>query len=108
MIHMPDLRARPTLADYQAFVIELEAERGFSLQTPVEKCVLLGEEVGELFKAIRKAEGIAIEPGAKVGGIGEELADILVYLCSIANRYGVDIEQAFRAKEEINKTRRWA
>jgi len=107
MIHMRDLPPRPTLSDYQAFVVEMEAERGFSQQKPVEKCVLLGEEVGELFKAIRKAEGIAIEPGAKVGGIGEELADILVYLCSIANRYGVDIEQAFRAKEEINKTRRW-
>jgi NTP pyrophosphatase (non-canonical NTP hydrolase) len=108
MIHMPDLRSRPTLADYQAFVVELEAERGFARQTPVEKCLLLGEEVGELFKAIRKAEGLAIEPGAKVGGIGEELSDILVYLCAIANRYGVDLEQAFRAKEEINKTRRWA
>lgn len=105
---MRDLPPRPRLADFQAFVIEMEAERGFSRQTPVEKCVLLGEEVGELFKAIRKAEGIAIEPGAKVGGIGEELADILVYLCAIANRYGVDIEQAFRAKEEVNKTRRWA
>ena len=105
---MRDLPPRPTLADYQAYMVELEAERGFSHQTPVEKCLLLGEEVGELFKAIRKAEGIAIEPGAKVGGIGEELSDILMFLCVIANRYGIDIEQAFRAKEAINKTRRWA
>lgn len=105
---MPELRSRPTLADLQMYVRELEAERGFTAQTPVEKCLLMGEEVGELFKAVRKAEGIVIEPGARVGGIGEELSDILIFLCSIANRYGVDLEQAFRAKEEINKTRRWA
>ncbi|MEJ1969777.1 MAG: MazG nucleotide pyrophosphohydrolase domain-containing protein [Rhizomicrobium sp.] len=104
---MRDLPERPTLADFQAFVVALETERGFNRQTPVEKCLLMGEEVGELFKAVRKAEGIAIEPGAKVGGIGEELSDILVYLCSIANRYGVDLETAFREKEARNKTRTW-
>ena len=104
---MRDLPPKATLADFQAYLVEMEAERGFSRQTPVEKCLLMGEEMGELFKAIRKAEGIAIEPGAKVGGIGEELADILMYLCAIANRYGIDLETAFRAKETVNNTRRW-
>jgi hypothetical protein len=28
-------------------------------------------------------------------------------LCSIANRFDVNLEQAFRDKEEINKKRKW-
>lgn len=104
---MRDLPARAALADYQAYVVELEAERGFSRQTPIEKCLLLGEEVGELFKAVRKAQGVAIDPTAKVDPIGDELTDILIYVCAIANRYGVDLEAAFREKEAKNKTRTW-
>jgi len=105
---MPDLAANPTLKDYQAFVVELEAERGFSDQGPIQKCLLLGEEVGELFKAVRKAEGLVVDQASKFGGVGEELADILVYLCSVANRYGVDLETAFRDKEAVNRTRVWS
>jgi NTP pyrophosphatase (non-canonical NTP hydrolase) len=104
---MPDLAANPTLKDYQAFVVALEDERGFSDQGPIDKCLLLGEEVGELFKAVRKAEGLVIDQASKIGGVDEELADILVYLCSVANRYGVDLETAFRDKEAVNKLRVW-
>ncbi|GAB2644741.1 MazG nucleotide pyrophosphohydrolase domain-containing protein [Vibrio panuliri] len=104
---MPDLKPTPTLADFQHYVSQLEIERGFADQPPLEKCLLLGEEIGELFKAIRKAQGIAIDPQSKVGDIGDELADIFIYLCSIANRYDIDLEQAFLTKEEKNKQRRW-
>jgi hypothetical protein len=34
-------------------------------------------------------------------------ATLAMYLCAIANRYGSDLEQAFREKEEVNKTRVW-
>jgi len=68
---------------------------------------LLGEEVGELFKAIRKTEKIGIDNNSQVFNIEEELADILIYLCAIANRCNIDMEQAFRTKEEINKKRKW-
>ena len=104
---MPHLKTPAVLADYQAYVIAMELERGFDRQGPLEKCLLLGEEVGELFKAVRKVEGIAIDAESKVGRLAEEMADILIVLCSIANRYDVDLEQAFRDKEERNKTRRW-
>lgn len=104
---MPQLNPAPTLRDFQAYVNELERERGFSSQGPLEKCLLLGEEVGELFKAIRKAQKIKIDENSKVGSIGHELADVMIYLCSIANRYDIDLEAAFREKEEENKTRVW-
>jgi NTP pyrophosphatase (non-canonical NTP hydrolase) len=52
---MPTLPPHPTLADLQTYVREVEVERGFDEQTVFHKCLLLGEEMGELFKAIGKA-----------------------------------------------------
>jgi NTP pyrophosphatase (non-canonical NTP hydrolase) len=104
---VPELSEAPTLRAYQTYVTELEIERGFSDQGPIDKCLLLGEEVGELFKAVRKAEGLVIDANSHVGEIGHELADVFVYLCALANRYGVDLETAFRAKEAINERRLW-
>ncbi|WP_394845900.1 hypothetical protein LZC95_00365 [Pendulispora brunnea] len=110
MIHcppMPTLKDRPTLADYQAYVTLLEQERGFANQSAVEKCLLLGEEIGELFKAVRNATNMGVDETATTTPIGEELADVLIYLCSIANRFEVDLEAAFRAKEVKNHMRTW-
>ncbi|MEE4195923.1 MAG: MazG nucleotide pyrophosphohydrolase domain-containing protein [Anaerolineae bacterium] len=105
---MPTLKPDPTLADYQQYVIELEEERGFSDQTVLMKTLMLGEELGELFKAIRKQQAIKIDhTTAKVGGIDEELVDMFIFLCSIANRYEIDLEEAFRQKEAINENRVW-
>lgn len=102
---MPILPPTPSLGDLQRYVDQMEAERGFTDQGVIEKCLLLGEEVGELFKAVRTAEGMKIDvPG---GDIGHELADVMIYLCAIANRCGVDLEDAFRSKEAKNETRTW-
>ena len=105
---MPQLKPDPVLSDFQTYVTAMEAERGFSGQTPVEKCLLLGEEVGELFKAVRNVQGIAIDDAFAGGEIADELADILIYLCAIANRYQIDLETAFRTKEERNRLRTWS
>lgn len=104
---MPELPPTPTLMDFQKYVAELEKERGFYKQTVRDKCLLLGEEVGELFKAIRKTEGLATDPESEVGELSGELTDIFIYLCAIANRYGIALEEAFLKKEEINKKRVW-
>jgi len=104
---MLELGAQPTLADFQRYVVELEDERGFSEQDVVQKCLMLGEEVGELFKVVRKHTKIKVDPNSSVGEAGEELADIFIFLCAIATRLNVDLEQAFREKEEQNKTRGW-
>jgi NTP pyrophosphatase (non-canonical NTP hydrolase) len=102
---VPSLNPEPLLADLQRYVAELEQERGFADQGIIEKCLLLGEEVGELFKAIRTHQGLKVDvPG---GEAAEELADILIYLCAIANRLDIDLEAAFRAKEAKNHDRRW-
>ena len=104
---MPTLKNNPTLENFQQYVSELETERGFASQTVIDKCLLLGEEVGELFKAVRKTEGLLIDSNSSFSEIGDELTDIFIYLCAIANRKGIDLETTFRAKEEKNKTRTW-
>jgi NTP pyrophosphatase (non-canonical NTP hydrolase) len=104
---MPELPSHPTLSDFQKYVLELETERGFSNQTIIDKCLLLGEEVGELFKAVRKTEGLLMDKNSGVNDIGDELTDILIYLCAIANRKNINIEEAFLKKEEKNKKRKW-
>ncbi|HEX8762963.1 MAG TPA: hypothetical protein VF733_04380 [Candidatus Saccharimonadales bacterium] len=48
-----------------------------------------------------------IDRNSKIGTVEEEIADIIIFLCSIANRLDINIEQAFRDKEEINKQRSW-
>ena len=95
------------LMDYQKYVEEMERERGFSEQSVRDKCLMLGEEVGELFKAIRKKEKIKIDHNSQFGSIDEELADVFIFLCSIANHCDIDLEKAFQNKEEINNKRTW-
>lgn len=103
---MPILE-QANLKNIQQYVKELELERGFEKQTVIEKCLLLGEEIGELFKAIRISENIKIDANSEKHEVGNELADILIYVCAIANRYDINLETAFREKEEINKKRVW-
>ena len=101
------IKENPTLADIQDYVRKLEEERGFTDVTLVQSCLMLGEEVGELFKAIRKAEKMRVDGNSKIGSVDEEIADIIIFLSAIANRLNIDMEQALRDKEEINKTRSW-
>ena len=104
---MRPLADNANLGDLQLYVAQSEAERGFSEETTLQKCLLLGEEIGELFKAVRKHEGLAVDPYSVTTPISEELADILFYLCAVANRYEIDLEAAFREKERVNETRLW-
>jgi len=105
---MVELKQNPTLADIQSYVYETKKQRGFWGEDKVMECFLLGEEVGELFKAVRKTrKGSNIDQNSASFNVGEELADILIYLCSIATQHGIDLEEALRAKEEINNKRVW-
>jgi len=102
------LKEDPILKDFQKYVEELEIERGFEKEDVFQKCLLLGEEVGELFKTVRKKDKITkIDHNSKFGSIDEELADIVILICTIANRLDIDLEKAFREKEELNKKRVW-
>ena len=105
---MAVLKENPTLPDLQQYLAEVCQERGWTKDSPSEKFVLFVEEVGELAKAMRKTAGLYQEQ-AKPRDISleEEFSDVLSYLLDLANCFQVDLEQAFRAKEEINRSRTW-
>ena len=99
---------------YQQYIHELEALHGWLSVDLVHNCFLMGEEVGELFKAIRKyeryydqADAPEADVEARRADVAEELVDVFNYLVALANRLGIDLEEAFRAKNEQNQTRTW-
>ena len=101
------LKENPTLKDYQNYIHDMVTERGFAKESVPEIFMLMSEEVGELAKAVRKATGIHTDPNSEKYHIAHEAADILMYLLDICNVLHIDLEQAFREKEEINKKRVW-
>ena len=82
-------------------------ERGFDKETTPEIFMLFLEECGEMAKAARKTQNIKTDRKSKLFDLAEEVADVFIYLLNICNQFDIDLEQAFRKKEEINKKRAW-
>lgn len=103
------LSARSPLPALQRYVAEMVERRGFTAYKSLEVMLLLVEEVGELAKALRKEQGLKIDHArsGSYGQVQEELADVLLYLLSLANWTGVDLAEALRAKEAENERRVW-
>ncbi|MFA6534207.1 MAG: RS21-C6 protein [Patescibacteria group bacterium] len=101
------LKNNPTLHDFQEYVAELVKERGFDKESISEIFMLFLEECGELAKAARKTQNIKSDKNSEQFHIDHEAADVFIYLLDICNYFGVDLEKAFRDKEEINKKRLW-
>ncbi len=102
-----NLKNNPTLADFQNYVAEMVKERGFDKETVPEMFMLFLEECGELAKAVRKTQNIQTDKNSEKFKLEGEAADVFIYLLDICNHLGVDLEKAFRDKEEINKKRSW-
>ncbi len=101
------LKEQPELKDFQQYVRDLVSERGFENEGVPELFMLLSEEIGEMAKAARKHTLIKIDDASRKPDLELEIADVFIYLLSICNRFDVDLEKAFRDKEEINKKRVW-
>src|SRR5579884_2908909 len=100
---MANLPAHPTLPQLQQYLDETCKERGWTKDSYAEKFLLFTEEVGELAKAIRKTQGLYQEKAKeKRVELEEEFADVLSYLLDLANYFQVDLERAFREKEQVN------
>ncbi len=82
-------------------------ERGFADESISEVFMLFLEECGELAKAARKSAGLKTDAASASHDIALEAADVFIYLLDICNHYHINLETAFRAKEELNKTRVW-
>jgi hypothetical protein len=79
----------------QKLVWENKVAKGFNTtDVPLEFCLLQGE-VAEAFDAWRKGRG----------SVGEELADVAIYLLSLAEMTGVDLQDEVEAKVAKNASR---
>lgn len=103
---MPALTSM-TLSELQDHVATQERIRGFSEESVLDKCLMLGEEVGELFKAVRQEVGLGIAQESRSYDAASELADVLNFIFAIAIRLNVDLGVAFAEKEAINTARTW-
>ena len=61
------------------------------------------EEFGELAENVRK--NIRYDEKNIKGTIEEELFDIFYYIAAIANDYGIDLEDIFYIKDEVNRVK---
>jgi len=108
-IFMPQLPPNPTLSQYQNFIKELCALKGWDKNNHLQIFLLFSEEVGELAKAIRKHDHLfdEAEKSEHQVDLEGEFADVLNYLLDLANYFQVDLESAFRKKNEQNLQRNW-
>lgn len=101
------LKENPTLKDFQQYIRDMIKERGFEGESISELFMMLSEEVGEMAKAVRKHAKIKIDSNSHKPELEHEIADVFIYLLDICNYFDIDLEKAFRDKEEINKKRVW-
>ena len=78
---------------------------------PLTNLARLAEEVGELAREINHRYGQKTKkPEEPKGDLGMEMADILFVLICMANREGIDLQEAFDgmlAKVEARDENRW-
>ncbi len=78
---------------------------------PLTNLARLAEEVGELAREINHRFGQKTKkPDEAEGNLGMEMADILFVLICMANREGIDLEEAFdrmMEKVEARDENRW-
>lgn len=102
-----ELSASPTLGDLQKYVQQMVKVRGFKDNRIEQRFLLLLEESGEFAKAVRKNAGLGFADDTQKKDMAEEAADVFIILLGICNMLNIDLEQAFRDKEEKNKQRVW-
>ena len=104
---MTELKNNPTLKEYQDYIALMVKERGFDKETTPERFMLLLEECGEFAKAARKHTSVPTDKNSQSFDLAQEAADVFVLLLDICNHFDIDLEKAFREKEEVNKRRNW-
>jgi NTP pyrophosphatase (non-canonical NTP hydrolase) len=95
------------IADLQRRLRDFAAERNWEpYQTPKNLAMAMVVEAAELVEIFQwltpeESQAIAQDP-ARHQHLGEEIADVLLYLLQIADHSGVDIEQALERKLAMN------
>lgn len=87
--------------------IGLQAIRlGFEKETTQELILMALEELGELAAVERRRSGLAAA-NQRISDFADELADLIIYLISIANNEKILLSRAILKKMAINEQRKW-
>ena len=89
---MTDLKA------LQQRVYQNKIAKGFNVTDVYQEINFIHQEVGEVFMAYLK----------KKDDIGEELADVMIYLLGLAEILGIDLEKELMKKIEKNERREYS
>ncbi|MDP4095548.1 pyrophosphatase [Paenibacillus sp. P96] len=92
-------------AEFQQYVREYSKTKGFDESTMEQRTLYLMTEVGELAKEVLS---VSFHPDAeKKENLGHEMYDVVWNIFDLANKLGIDLDQAFKQKMEINERRTW-
>ena len=96
-----------SLKTLQEYSNEMEDIRGFKNDI-YQTMLYLTEEMGELAKEVRKSEKLYLdEAKSKDVDVDGELADVFMYVLSLARIYNINLLDAFKNKELKNCERVW-
>lgn len=100
---------RSSLDALQAYTAQVGEDRGFADETPMEILMLACEELGELARAVRKYTGVKVDAARadRIPAVGEEIADVFIYMLHLANTMRINLFEVFRNKEAANAKRTW-
>lgn len=95
-----------TLADMQRACKE-DSARWFPLLRDDTQHHVIGlcGETGEVANAVKKWQRGSMTRDELIKKVGDEAADVLVYLCTLANTLDIDLEEEFNAKRRFNEGR---
>ncbi len=99
-----------TLTELRQRVAEFIAARDWEqFHTPKNLSAAIGIEAAELmehFQWLTNKQSIAaVQDGAKLTAVADEMADVLIYTLSLANVLGVDVSAVVLGKLERNEKR---
>ena len=83
------------LPGLQREIYDNKIAKGFNLTNIEQEFCFIHEETAEAYRAYRK----------KLPDLGEELADVAIYLLGLAQILDIDLEKEILNKMEINKNR---
>jgi len=81
----------------QKEIYQNKIDKGFNIKDINKEFCLLYGEVSEAYEAWRKQKS----------SIGEELADVAIYLLGLSEILGIDLEKEIESKIEVNKNRKY-
>lgn len=84
--------------DIQKSIYENKVNKGWNVTSIEKELCLLQGELSEFYEAYRK----------HLPTVGEELADVAIYLLGMAEILGIDLESEIDRKMDINRRRQYA